>query len=259
MQDQLRISIIQTNTIWKNTSRNLLEIEKKINQTPKKTDLIILPEMFTTGFVMQPQGVAQAMDGLVVKWMKKISKEKNFAICGSVAIEEKGAYFNRFVFVNSRGEMFCYDKKHLFGPMGENEVYSSGLKRIVFEYKGWKIAPFICYDLRFPVWSRNTENYDIAIYTANWPKVRVSSWNSLLKARAIENMCYCIGVNRVGTDVNGLEYAGQSQAINSLGEIIKKASANSEAVLSVCVNKRNLIAIRKEYPFLGDRDIFKME
>jgi len=257
MQNQLKITLIQTDTVWENISKNLQNIEVKIEGISEKTDLVVLPEMFTTGFAMRPEtNIAETMDGTAIKWMQKTANEKQIAIAGSLIIKEAGHYFNRFVFVHSSGAMTWYDKKHLFTLAGEDESYSAGKNRLIFEYKGWKIAPFICYDLRFPVWSRNTENYDIALYVANWPTPRINAWDTLLKARAIENMCYCIGVNRIGTDGNNYKYPGHSQAIDPLGELLVKANTTDETVLTVILDKNKLETIRAQFQFLNDKDKF---
>lgn len=259
MQNQLKITLIQTNTVWRDIAKNLENIEEKIAGMEEATDLILLPEMFSTGFDMQPASVAETMEGYAVQWMQKTAKAHNTALAGSLIIEEDGYYFNRFVFVHYSGAMTYYDKKHLFTLAGEDKVYTAGKNRLLFEYKGWKISPFICYDLRFPVWSRNTEAYDIALYSANWPKPRINAWDSLLKARAIENMCYCIGVNRVGKDANNLEYNGHSQAIDPLGEVLQISDTNEETVFTVLLDKEKLNSIRQKFQFLQDGDAFKFE
>ena len=256
MQNQLTISIIQTNTVWKDINKNLEKIKEKINSISQKTDLILLPEMFSTGFVMQPENSAETMNGSAILWMQKIAEQKQTAIAGSLIIKENNKYYNRFVFMHSSGTSTHYDKKHLFTLAGEDKIYSTGTNRLIFEYKGWKIAPFICYDLRFPVWSRNTEDYDLAIYAANWPKVRINAWDTLLKARAIENMCYIAGINRVGTDGNNLEYPGHSQIINPLGESLLKSASDSETILTITLEKNNLIETREQFQFLNDKDKF---
>jgi predicted amidohydrolase len=258
MQDQLKVTLIQSNTVWGDIAKNLENIERKIESISKQIDLIILPEMFTTGFIMKPETVAETMEGTAVKWMQKMAAEKQCAISGSLIITEDGNYFNRFLFVHQSGAMIHYDKKHLFTLAGEDHIYTAGTNRLLFEYKGWKISPFICYDLRFPVWSRNTENYDIAIYSANWPTPRVNAWDTLLEARAIENMCYCIGVNRVGKDANDLTYPGHSKVVSPLGEIIKETKVKSEDIITVTLSKKELLNTKNKFLFLNDKDAFEL-
>lgn len=258
MQNQLAITLIQTDIVWKDIQKNLLQLEKKINSISEKTDLIVLPEMFSTGFVMEPAAIAENMQGTAVTWMQKMAKEKKAALIGSLIIEENQHYFNRLLFVHPSGQMVHYDKKHLFTLAGEHTIYTPGENRLLFEYKGWKISPFVCYDLRFPVWTRNTENYDLSIFVANWPKARIAAWDTLLKARAIENMSYVVGVNRVGIDGNNLEYSGHSQAINPLGEIILKEEKQQEKISTIVLEKNKLGKIRKQFQFLNDQDNFTL-
>ena len=259
MQDQLKTYLIQTDTVWRNIYENLKNIQSKIDQIPEKTDLIILPEMFSTGFVMNPEEISETMDGESVKWMKKNAVEKQSAITGSLIIKEKNKYYNRLIFVKPNGDVDYYDKKHLFSYAGEDKKYTAGLERKTIDYKGWKIAPFICYDLRFPVWSRNTQNYDIALYVANWPEPRISAWDSLLKARAIENICYAIGVNRTGEDGNNLKYVGHSQIINPQGNIIEKSNTTNEDIISTTLYKAEMLTNRTNFKFLEDRDHFLLQ
>lgn len=259
MQDQLKTYLIQTDTVWKNIYENLKNIQSKMDQIPEKTDLIILPEMFSTGFVMNPEEISETMDGESVKWMKKNAVEKQSAITGSLIIKEKNKYYNRLIFVKPNGDVDYYDKKHLFSHAGEDKKYTAGLERKTIDYKGWKIAPFICYDLRFPVWSRNTQNYDIALYVANWPEPRISAWDSLLKARAIENICYAIGVNRTGEDGNNLKYVGHSQIINPQGNIIEKSNTTNEDIISTTLYKAEMLTNRTNFKFLEDRDLFLLQ
>jgi len=259
MQDQLKIHLIQLDTIWKNTSENLENISLKIRQITEETDLIILPEMFSTGFVMEPKDIAESMHGASITWMKKIAADKNCAITGSLIIKENNLYFNRLIFIEANGTIQFYDKKHLFSHAGEDNIYTAGSEKKIFTYKGWKIAGFICYDLRFPVWSRNTEDYDIALYVANWPKPRIHAWDTLLKARAIENICYSIGVNRVGKDKNNLEYIGHSQIINPQGNSIKTSTSLMEEIISTTLYKAEILSNRTNFKFLDDRDIFTLK
>jgi predicted amidohydrolase len=211
--------------------------------------------MFTTAFSMAPEPLAETMDGETVSWMKSVAKAKNAAITGSIIITENGNYYNRLLFVFPSGEIKSYDKRHLFTLSGENKTYTPGKERLVVDYKGWKICLLICYDLRFPVFSRNTEDYELLIYVANWPKPRINAWDILLKARAIENMSYVIGVNRIGNDENGHEYIGHSQVIDGLGNPICEPS-ETEGIFMAELNKQELIELRKKFSFLDDRDHF---
>ena len=221
-------------------------------------DLIVLPEMFSSGFTMNPKAVAETMQGETVLWLQHLAKAKNSAITGSLVIEENGNYYNRLVFVFPTGEIKTYDKKHLFSLAGENEFYAAGKDKLVLEYKGYKICPLICYDLRFPVFSRNVENYDVLLYVANWPKPRVNAWDILLKARSVENMCYTIGVNRIGKDHNHHEYVGHSQVIDFLGEYVLEPQ-EADAVFIVELNKAKLLQTRSKLAFLNDKDNFQLE
>lgn len=258
MQDQLKTHLIQTNSNWQNISENLKNIQEKINAISEKTDLIVLPEMFSTGFVMNPEKIAESMQGESVSWMKKTAVDRQCAITGSLVIHEKGNYYNRAIFINDIGEINFYDKRHLFSHAGEHKNYTAGSEKKIVTYKGWKIALFICYDLRFPVWSRNTENYDIAIYVANWPKPRITAWDTLLKARAIENICYTIGVNRVGVDGNNLEYIGHSQIVNPQGNTIKKSEIATEDIITSTLYKAEMFTNRANFKFLDDKDNFTL-
>jgi len=259
MQNTLNIAIIQTNLIWENQDQNRAHFSEKINAISGNVDLIILPEMFSTGFTMNPARVAETMDGETMLWLKKMAKEKNTAITGSLVIKKDDNYYNRLVFVFPNGEVQTYDKRHTFALAGEDKVYTAGNKKLIVDYKGWKICPLICYDLRFPVWARNTENYDVLIYVANWPKPRINAWNTLLKARAIENMSYCIGVNRVGTDDNGYEYSGHSAAYDSLGKEISSIKPDEITTEIISLNKEDLLKTREKFRFLDDKDRFNIK
>lgn len=254
----LNVVLIQANIIWQKSADNLLNYSKKINEIKGGVDLIILPEMFTTGFSMEPQKNAETMSGKTVQWMQNISKKYDAAIAGSLIIQDGENYYNRFLFVHPSGEINYYNKRHLFTLAGEDKVYTSGKNTLIVNYKGWKICPFVCYDLRFPVWSRNVENYDLLLYVANWPKPRINAWDTLLTARAIENMSYVIGVNRVGKDANSLEYNGHSAVYNCLGEQLANALTNEEDVVSFSIDKNQLEETRKNLRFLNDKDTFKI-
>jgi len=253
----MKIALIQTELSWENPNENKALLQEKINAISQYVDLIVLPEMFTSGFTMNPKNVAQTMQGDAISWLKEIAKNKNCAITGSLIIEENGNYFNRLVFVFPSGEIQTYDKRHLFTLAGEEKVYTAGKDKLIVEYKGFKICPLICYDLRFPVFARNVEDYDVLIYVANWPKPRVNAWDILLKARAVENMSYVIGVNRVGLDANNLEYVGHSQAIDYLGNYIQEPQ-EIEGVFIVELDKNEMLETRKKLNFLYDRDKFQI-
>lgn len=250
----MNITTIQTDIIWQNKELNLENYQVKIDGIDS-TDLIILPEMFTTGFTMNPIPFAESMDGITVQWMKENALNKNSALCGSIIIEEGGKYFNRFIWINPDGSIQFYDKRHLFSFAGENENYTPGDSKLIIDYKGCKICALICYDLRFPVWSRNVENYDVLIYVANWPSRRRLAWRSLLVARAIENQCYVIGVNRVGIDGNNIVYNGDTSIINALGETLY-INSQSEDVFTTSISISDLSKIRNLFPFLKDKDNF---
>lgn len=251
----INVTLIQSDIIWEDKILNLKKYQEKIDKI-KSTDLIVLPEMFTTGFSMNPKGISENMNGETIQWMKDNASKMNSAICGSIIIEEEGNYFNRFIWVNPDSSIHYYDKRHLFSFAGENENYTPGNNKLIIEYKGWKICPLICYDLRFPVWSRNTEGYDLLIYVANWPDKRKSAWKSLLTSRAIENQCYTIGVNRVGKDPKNY-YSGDSSLINALGETLY-TNSHIEDTYTTSISKYELDKVRNQLPFLNDKDNFKI-
>ncbi|MEO1030294.1 MAG: amidohydrolase [Bacteroidota bacterium] len=258
MSKTLTVAIIQTELIWEDPKANRKNIERKVH-TIIGADLIVLPEMFTSGFTMNTTSVAETMNGETIHWLKQLAKEKQTAITGSLVITENKHYYNRLVFVEPSGQVTSYDKRHTFTLAGEHKVYKAGEKKVVFDYKGWKICPLICYDLRFPVWARNSEDYDLLIYVANWPKIRIGAWDNLLKARAIENMSYCIGVNRVGLDGNNYEYTGHSAAFDVLGNRVDTIPENEEAVDIITLEKDHIKRYREKLGFLKDRDNFNLE
>ena len=255
MQTDLQIAIIQADLIWEKPIENKAKFDKFFNEI-ENVDLIILPEMFTTGFSMTPKPFAESMQGETINWMKENAKKINAAIVGSIIIEEENHFYNRMLFVHPNGHIEHYDKRHTFTLAGEHKEYSSGKNKLIVEFKGWKICPLICYDLRFPVWSRNVENYDVLIYSANWPKPRINAWKTLLKARAIENMSFCIGVNRVGVDANDYQYNGNSIAIDFLGNELTDVSEDTEKIIYATFKKDDLEKIRSKLPFLEDKDVF---
>lgn len=253
----MKIALIQTELSWENLNENIALLQEKINAISQYVDLIVLPEMFTSGFTMNPKNVAETMNGKTISWLKETAKSKDCAITGSLVIEENGNYYNRLVFVFPTGEIQTYDKRHLFTLDGEDKVYTPGKDKLIVEYKGFKICPLICYDLRFPVFSRNVEDYDVLIYVANWPKPRINAWDILLKARAVENMSFVIGVNRVGTDNNNHEYVGHSKAVDFLGNYLQEPQ-EIEGVFIVELHKKALLETREKLNFLNDRDKFQI-
>lgn len=257
MKNQLRVTIIQSELHWENAEANRIMFSKKIEDIEGETDLIVLPEMFTTGFSMNAIDLAEPNNGETLQWMIHEANKHNTAITGSVIITEKNNYYNRMFFVFPDGNYEKYDKKHTFTLAKENKTYTAGNERLIVDYKGWRICPLVCYDLRFPVWARNNKDYDVLIYIANWPKVRTVAWESLLRARAIENMTYCIGVNRVGTDGNDHEYIGHSAVYDVLGKIIS-TSAFDEYTETVVLEKEHIIKNRRYFQFLNDRDSFTL-
>jgi omega-amidase len=263
----LIITIIQTNLYWEDKTANLQLLEEKINNIKEKTEIVVLPEMFSTGFSMQPEKFAEKMDGETVAWMKKICASKKIILTGSLIIEEYGNYFNRLIWMLPNGQFGYYDKRHRFAFAGEDEKYTAGNKRLIASVKGWKINLLVCYDLRFPVWSRQSNNnkederemeFDLIIYVANWPQRRNLAWKTLLQARAIENQSYVIGVNRVGNDGNNIYHSGDSMIINPLGEIIY-SKEDDEDIFTCTLTKENLDEARTKFPFWKDADEFFIE
>ena len=280
MQD-LSVSIIQTNLFWENSTANLANLEEKIAQISLPTDLIILPEMFTTGFTMNAKMVAEPMNFTTFKWMKQQAKRTQSVITGSFIVKEGDQFFNRLIWMRPDGSYETYDKRHLFRMGEEDKTFTAGTKQLIVELKGWRICPLICYDLRFPVWSRNYKeegqkrekrkekseksyiesssllNYDLLIYVANWPSVRSQVWDILLQARAIENQSYCIGVNRVGEDGMGLEYAGNSAVIDFKGNQLFYQK-KSEVIVNQILSKKELENFRAKFPAYLDADEFEI-
>lgn len=259
MQETLNVALIQADLVWENPTENCKNFTKKIDSIVDAIDVIVLPEMFSTGFTMHAEKVAESMNGKMVNWMKQQALKKNAAIVGSLIITENNKFYNRLLFVEPSGQITHYNKRHTFTLVGEEKVYTAGSKKVIIDYKGWKICPLICYDLRFPVWARNSEDYDILLYVANWPKPRISAWNALLKARAIENVSYCIGVNRVGIDGVNSIYSGHSAVYNVLGETISNIKPSEEQIDIVTLEKRHISAYRNKFKFLNDRDSFTLK
>jgi len=259
----LRFTLIQTELHWENKNSNLFMIERKINALQEQTHVVILPEMFSTGFSMKPAALAETMDGETVQWMKRMAIQKKIILTGSVIIEEGGEFFNRLIWMQPDGNYGYYDKRHLFAYAEEDRYFSSGSQRLIASVNGWRINLLVCYDLRFPVWSRQANDgsgepeYDVLVYVANWPERRSTAWKTLLRARAIENQCYVIGVNRVGKDGNDLDYSGDSMVIDAMGEILYQ-KANEEDAFTITLDKESLLAIRNKIPFLKDADQFRI-
>ncbi len=258
----LTISTIQTNLYWENKAANLQMLEEKINGLYQKTEIVVLPEMFSTGFSMKPEQFAETMEGSTVEWMKRLSASNRVIITGSLIIKEAGNYYNRLIWMMPNGECGYYDKRHLFAFAEEDKHYKAGSKRLIASVKGWKINLQVCYDLRFPVWARQTADknnatpeYDVLIYVANWPEKRIHAWKTLLCARAIENQCYVIGVNRVGKDGNDIYHSGNSLVIDPLGEVLYHM-ADEEDVFTITLQKDWLEEVRTKLPFLKDGDEF---
>ena len=255
--DDLRVTLVQSELTWESISENLQAFTQRLSILKEKTDLVILPEMFTTGFSMNAAALAEAPQGRTLDWMREQARQIGAAVTGSIIVKDGEAYFNRLLFVLPEGDFFQYDKRHLFTLAEEHHTYQAGKDRLIVDWKGWKICPQICYDLRFPVWSRNTEGYDLLIYVANWPKTRAEHWKALLKARAIENQCYTVGVNRVGEDAKGLEYSGDTSLIDYYGTVIHQCSTVA-SIFTTALSKEKLLHYRSKLNFLPDRDSFEI-
>jgi predicted amidohydrolase len=284
----LKITIIQSELHWENAAKNLAMFTEKIASITEVTDVIVLPEMFTTGFTMNAKPLAETMNGNTVAWMKEQAKIKNAVVVGSLIITENNFYFNRLIWVQPDGKISFYNKRHLFRMANEHETYSSGNERLIVEYKGWKICPLICYDLRFPVWSRNKQfkvqgskfkvdlqshykapnlepetlnlkpAFDCLIYVANWPEARKEPWSKLLEARAIENQVYVVGVNRVGVDGKQMIYSGNSAVIGPKGNVISNISEHQNCIQTIELNRQELEDFREKFPVGLDGDEFEI-
>lgn len=250
----IKVTLIQTELIWEDIASNLSMFDALIDDIQGDTQLVVLPEMFTTGFTMNTVNLSQDMEGSSITWLRNKSRQKNVDIVGSIIANDNGNFFNRLIWVKPEGDMFTYDKRHLFRMAGEDKVYSAGNKNITVELLGWRIRPFICYDLRFPLWTRNIDNiYDAAIFIANWPERRSLHWKLLLRARAIENQCYVIGVNRVGTDGNGHPYSGDSSVVDPWGNILFQKHSEP-CVDTVALYYDVLAECRESFPAWMDAD-----
>ncbi|KAA3640317.1 MAG: amidohydrolase [Proteobacteria bacterium] len=256
--NDLAITLIQTDLHWHNPESNRAHFEQCIQDISTVTDVIILPEMFTTGFTMAATDHAETEPGETLQWMQQQAKQVKAAITGSLIVKAQGQFYNRLYWVEANGDYKHYDKKHLFSYAGEDQHFTAGSKRLIVEYKGWRICPLICYDLRFPVWSRNDVDYDVLIYVANWPTPRQDAWQSLLKARAIENMSYVVGVNRIGTDGNDHTYAGGSVIYDITGQALIEAK-NQKFNKTITLVYNRLKQQRHRFGFLKDRDQFTLK
>ncbi len=262
-KNNINISLIQASLYWEDRQQNLNHLEGLIGGLKGKTDIIVLPEMFTSGFSMSTESQSNSMDGEAVSWMKEMAKELDAVVCGSLIIEEEGKYYNRFVWMQPDGNWQKYDKRHLFKMVNEDQFYTAGNERVIINYKGWKIMPLVCYDLRFPVWSKNKlvndeAEYDLLIYTANWPEVRNVVWKNLLLSRAIENQVYLAGVNRVGEDENRIKYSGDSVIISPYGGYLTQAKESKEDIITSELDYQTLQDFRKKFPVLSDADKFEI-
>jgi predicted amidohydrolase len=258
MKNSLNITLIQTSLFWENVEKNLSHFDKLISEI-SETDIILLPEMFNTAFCPKSNHLAETMEGETVSWMKEIAKNKNSAIAGTLMVKEGARVFNRLVWISKNGTIHTYDKHHLFSLIKEERYISKGTGRLIVEEDGWRICPLICYDLRFPVFSRNDVDYDVLIYLANWPVKRIEAWDTLLKARSIENQCYTIGVNRVGKDGNGIPFNGHSKVFDAFGKKLLSATENKEEILQIEISLDDLKLKRRQMNFLQDRDDFTLQ
>jgi predicted amidohydrolase len=270
----LTFTLIQTRLHWEDKAANLQMLEEKINSITEKTQVVVLPEMFSTGFSMKPELLAETMDGETISWMKRLAAAKKVILTGSVIIQENGSYYNRFVWMQPNGEFGYYNKRHLFAFAQEDKHYSPGTERFIASANGLKVLLMVCYDLRFPVWARQISpltpqqkredvdtkdvfEYDILIYVANWPERRSTAWKTLLQARAIENQCYVIGVNRVGDDGNAIYHSGDSMVVSPLGEVLYH-KANDEDIFTITLKKEDLDDVRRKFQFWRDADDFQI-
>jgi predicted amidohydrolase len=258
----LSVTLVQTKLHWENKEANLKMLEEKILSLQSPTHVIVLPEMFSTGFSMKPEVLAEKMDGPSVQWMKSLSARKKVILTGSLIIEENGHFYNRAIWMLPNGQYGFYDKRHLFAYAKEDQHYSAGNRRLIASVNGWKVNLLVCYDLRFPVWARqqreeNDFEYDLLIFVANWPEKRSHAWKTLLQARAIENQAYVVGVNRVGDDGNGIHYSGDSMVIDPLGEV-KYHRPEAEDLFTITLEREYLNGMREKFPFWKDADKFQL-
>ncbi len=258
MTNELTTPIIQPDVFWEDKDKNRRMFDEIIGRLSQTTDLIILPEMFSTGFSMQPSLMAEHMNGPTIRWMGEIAREFNAVVTGSIIISEKNKFLNRLIWMPPDGNLKYYDKRHLFRMGEENQKYSAGNRKLITNWKGWRFRPLVCYDLRFPVWSRNRNDYDMLIYVANWPEVRRKVWKNLLVARALENQAFVIGVNRVGIDGRDISYAGDSMIVDPRGNIVSRISVCDESVKTINLSLIELISFREKFPAHLDADDFQL-
>jgi predicted amidohydrolase len=256
MKERLSLTFMQLDTVWESPGENEAIIERLFLENKVKTNILVLPEMFTTGFTMEPEKVAENMGGKTSEWMFEKARDWNCVITGSIVIREKEHYYNRMLWVTPEGQISHYDKKHLFRMGEENEHYTAGNNKLIAKLGEWSFRPLICYDLRFPVWSRNTSDYDVLLYVANWPESRREVWKSLLVARALENQAYVVGVNRIGLDGRDISYSGDSLVIDPRGQIISHMKPYEEAVETVDISLEKLRDFREKFPVYLDADRF---
>ena len=270
MNQPLTVTTIQTGLHWEDKAGNLAMLENKIINIKEKTEIVVLPEMFSTGFSMRPENLAETMEGETVQWMKRISAEKKVILTGSIIIADNGLvsssgltnYYNRLIWMLPNGQYGIYDKRHRFAYAGEDEQFRPGTKRLIASVKGWKINLLVCYDLRFPVWARQQPQpesleYDVLIYVANWPDKRIHAWKTLLQARAIENQCFVVGVNRVGDDGNNIHYSGESMIVDPMGEVLYTKKEEDD-IFTITLDKDHLNSVREKFPFWKDADRFQV-
>lgn len=255
---QLRVTSMQSALHWEDEQANLKMFEQQITKLKGDTDLVVLPEMFNSGFSMTPDAIAQDVAGSTISWMRQQAQNIDAAICGSLAVRTNGVYYNQFVFAHPNGDIDQYNKRHCFRMSGEHEVYCAGSQRVLIDYRGWRILPQICYDLRFPVFSRFKDDYDLMIYVANWPAARRDPWRCLLQARAIENQSYVVGVNRIGSDANDITYSGDSLALDYKGELLFDSKAAS-VVDTQIFSMEGLNTFREKFPAWMDADKFEVD
>jgi len=254
----MKVAVIQTDPFWEEKEKNLVQINALVADSDSDIRLFVLPEMFSTGFSMNADGIAENMQGTTIAWVRELANKKQAAICGSIAFSENGHFYNRLLFVKPDGSYCCYDKRHLHSPSGEQNVYTAGKKQVVCNHEGLNFNLQVCYDLRFPVWSRNRGETDVIIYSANWPVPRIHAWKSLLIARAIENQCYVLGANRTGVSPDGTKYSGDSQIIDPIGEI-KAYITSDPGIITFNLEKRIIEKYRNSLPALKDADKFSID
>ena len=254
----MKISIIQYNIKWEDKLSNFRQVEQLLSTIEPDTELVILPEMFTTGFSQDPEKLYEKPLSSTYEWMSDMAAKGNFGICGSYIVKERNRFFNRWILTSPDRKVWSYDKRHLFMISGEEKKFTRGNERMIFRFREIRICPNICYDLRFPVWSRNRNDYDLLVNSANWPEPRKDVWLTLLKARAIENQCFVAGANRIGIDGNGIKYSGDSLIINPKGEVIASAGKNTECIITANIFVSELSDFRNKFPVLNDADNFTL-